>query len=197
MCEANEENAGNTEEMLSMLSRYFRLNLSEGKSFIKISEVVTLMKCYLSLQKIRFNTKLSIRFNVDKSVEDMYVLKYLFQPIVENAVVHGMEEYMEHITITITFKQIGQNLHFEVHNDGKIIEPDDLATLKERIMSIDAVEGNSFALKNINAQIALTYGKEYGISISSSWQNGTAIGFIIPLKDNDADSSCDTNGGNE
>lgn len=196
MCAANEENAENTEEMLSMLSRYFRLNLSEGKSFIKISEVVTLMKCYLSLQKIRFNTKLSIRFNVDKSVEDMYVLKYLFQPIVENAVVHGMEEYMEHITITITFKQIGQNLHFEVHNDGKIIEPDDLATLKERIMSIDAVEGNSFALKNINAQIALTYGKEYGISISSSWQNGTAIGFIIPLKDNDADSSCDTNGGN-
>lgn len=189
-CEANEENAVKTEEMLSMLSRYFRMNLSEGKSFLKISEVVALMKCYLSLQKIRFGEKLSIRIHVEEGLENQYVLKYLFQPIVENAIVHGMEEYMEHITVTINLCREGNFLHFAVHNDGKIIEPGELAKIREEIRQTDTVEGKSFALKNINAQIALTYGKEYGLAISSTLKHGTTIGFTIPLRDSDRESTC-------
>jgi sensor histidine kinase YesM len=183
MCKASEEGALKTEEMLKMLSRYFRMNLSEGKSFVSIEEIVLLLKCYLSLQKIRFGKRLDVSIKVDESLKGKYVLKYLFQPIVENAVVHGVEGFADNVSIMIAFENRDGKLYFWVKNSGRVIEEKELLRLRKSIEVKNKVEGESFALKNLNAQIAMTYGKEYGISIFSSENEGTIVNFTIPLRD--------------
>ena len=72
--------------------KYFRLNLSEGKEVVKISEILTLIKYYLYLQKLRFGDNLKIRIKYDEALNDFYVLKHLFQPIVENAINYGIQK---------------------------------------------------------------------------------------------------------
>ena len=180
--EAEEEGAAKTGKMLDIMSKYFRLNLSEGKSFVKVEEAVLLLKCYLALQKVRFGKRLNATISVDESLKDKYVLKYLFQPIVENAIIHGVEGLSESVAINTVFENRQGKLFFSVRNNGTPIDKDKLEILMHKIEETSSVEGENFALKNLNAQIALTYGKEHKISIESDEVAGTVVSFTIPLK---------------
>lgn len=189
MCSAHDENAKKTAEMISMLSRYFRINLSEGKSFVKVSEVLELINCYLFIQKIRFGRRLETELYVQPELYDRYVLKYIFQPIVENAVVHGFEDVTKNVKIEIILEGRDGLLYFEVKDSGIGMDATKLDELMKNIHSPHQVEGKNFALKNINAQIALTYGSEYRISIESEPLKGTSVSFTIPLRDTDKEET--------
>ncbi len=176
---------GDTElssEMLVMLTRFFRLNLSEGRQYLKISEIVELIQCYLWIQKARYGDRLKVTIDADEKIADCYAVKYLFQPIVENAVIHGLESKVGAGKVDIRFRGVDDMLHFETTDDGVGMNAEKLESLKRTINEYTHATGDSFALKNINEQMRLAYGREYALQIESTEGLGTKVSFQIPLR---------------
>lgn len=168
--------------MIFGLSKYLRISLSEGNDFVTVKESVELLESYLSIQKVRYQDKFTVNMYIDSAMLDHKVLKFVFQPLVENAIYHGLENKRGKGRLDISWKMDGQILHFEVEDDGIGISPDKMAELTA-MMASDEWEGeHNFALRNIHSQIQLTYGKEYGLSIESTPGSGTKVKLVLPLR---------------
>ncbi len=182
-CIAKRENAEDSAEMIGILSRFFRLSLSKGHEFVTIGDIIQLIKYYLWIQKVRYGERFLFDITVSPGLAGKYVLKYLFQPIVENAVLHGIESKNGEGYIHISFEQLDGQLLFKVCDNGVGISAEKLEELYKVFSQHTKIEGDNFALKNINAQIKMVYGEEYGLRIKSDPRIETEVGFVIPLKE--------------
>lgn len=181
-CTATKEKAIQTADMVYMLSRFFRFSLAKGKVMITVGEVEQTIKLYLSIQKIRFNDRLDYHIHVDNGAKNVLVNKYIFQPIVENAIIHGIEGKKGKGHVDISFKYDDDFLYFQVTDNGVGMSTDKLQKLLGHINNYNMVEGENFALKNISEQIRIMYGEEYKITITSEIDKGTTVSFKIPAK---------------
>ncbi len=168
--------------MVFGLSKYLRLSLSEGRDEVSIREVVELIESYLSIQKVRYQGKFEIELQIDKELPDYKVLKYIFQPLVENAIYHGLEKKNGKGRLEVRFLKCGDHLRFEVMDDGIGIEPDKLKDMRVMLTHPDMQADQHYALRNISAQIRLAYGPSYRLFLESELGQGTRAGFTIPLK---------------
>jgi two-component system sensor histidine kinase YesM len=168
--------------MIFGLSKYLRISLSEGNDFVTIQESAELLESYLSIQKVRYQDKFTVNMYIDSAMLNHKVLKFVFQPLVENAIYHGLENKRGKGRLDISWKMEGQILHFQVEDDGIGIHADKMAELTA-MMASDEWEGeHNFALRNIHSQIQLTYGKEYGLSMESTPGIGTKVKLVLPLR---------------
>lgn len=167
--------------MIFGLSKYLRLSLSEGRDEVYVSEVVQLIDSYIMIQKVRYQDKFSLYLNVDESLADYKALKFIFQPIVENAIYHGLEKKSGKGRLDVAFIQESDCLKFIVTDDGAGIAADKLAELQLILRGGDLKAGSNFALRNINSQIKIAYGTQYGIEIDSKYGEGTRVTMTIPL----------------
>ncbi len=170
-------------DMLLMLTRFFRLNLSAGRHYLKVKEVVELINCYLWIQKARYGGRLRTKVTVDESLDEYYVIKYLFQPIVENAIIHGLESKIDEGRVEILFKKQGDMLLFTVTDNGVGMDKKRLEELDFSMNEPGKAKKKAYALQNINEQIRLAYGGGYGVKIESEEHVGTKVYFTIPLKE--------------
>ncbi|SDO42426.1 two-component system, sensor histidine kinase YesM [Paenibacillus sp. yr247] len=168
--------------MIFGLSKYLRISLSEGKDFVTVKESAELLESYLSIQKVRYQDKFMVNMSMDPAILNYNVLKFVFQPLVENAIYHGLENKRGKGRLDISWRNEEQILYFEVEDDGIGIEPGKMAELMEALESDEPVGEHNFALKNINSQIKLAYGKEYGLVIESTSGVGTKVTMVIPLR---------------
>jgi len=168
--------------MVFGLSRYFRLSLSEGRDEVSVGEVVQLLDSYILIQKIRYRDKFTMSLEADESLKDARVLKYIFQPIVENAIYHGLEKKEGEGRLDVRFEKRDDLLLFAVEDDGAGIEPGRLAELRALLSGPETGGEGHFALRNINAQIKILYGPDYGIEVDSALGKGTRVVMTIPLR---------------
>jgi len=182
-CIAKRENAEDSAEMIGILSKFFRLSLSKGREFVTIGDIIQLIQYYLWIQKVRYGERFLFDITVSPGLTGKYVLKYLFQPIVENAVLHGIESKNGEGHINISFEQLDGQLLFRVRDNGVGISAEKLEELYKVFSQHTKIEGDNFALKNINAQIKMVYGEEFGLQIKSDPRSDTEVGFVIPLKE--------------
>lgn len=181
---ARENQYDEVSSMTKNLSMYLKKSLSEGKEIITISEIAELLSSYVAIQNIRHDSKFTVLFNFDPGVMHCKVLKFLFQPLVENAIIHGGNTLAESQKITITAKPSeAGSLLFQVTDDGKGIEKRKLSEIQKALSEQYYQAEGSFALKNINAMIKLFYGRAYGLSIHSILGEGTEVSIIVPMKD--------------
>ncbi|WP_394924177.1 sensor histidine kinase [uncultured Robinsoniella sp.] len=180
---ARIEDAPDTSHMIFLLADFYRLNLSSGQEFIPISHVVEQIRCYLEIQQIRMGDMLDYEITCDAALTEIEVLKYLFQPIVENAIIHGGRqlEYPEHLKIS--FQDLGEYIRFLVVDNGIGIKETELTKLLDSIRSSETPIGEHFALKLIQTQLKLNYGESVILHITSSYKRGCAIWFDLPKKD--------------
>ncbi|AZN40119.1 sensor histidine kinase [Paenibacillus albus] len=167
--------------MIFGLSKYLRLSLSDGREFVTVNEAVELVESYLSIQKARYEDKFTVDVFVDASVKYNKVLKFLFQPIVENAIYHGIENLTGTGELHISWVRQDSGLLFTVRDNGVGIPEEQLEEIRSTLEQTDISE--NFALRNINAQIKLTYGAEYGLTLESEVGVGTRVSMFIPLVD--------------
>jgi two-component system, sensor histidine kinase YesM len=170
-------------KIILSLSKYFRLNLNGGKDIITVDEVVQLIVCYMDIQKIRHKNKFDYVINVDDSLKNSLVLKHLFQPLVENAILHGIEQKRGRGNIDISFTKEESNIRFSISDNGVGISNMKLQQILKYLNDDFSVNEENFALRNINAQIKLFYGKEYSMQIFSSENEGTQIILVLPIID--------------
>ncbi|WP_308635833.1 sensor histidine kinase [Paenibacillus silvisoli] len=167
--------------MIFGLSKYLRISLNEGRDEVSVSEVVQLLDSYIMIQKVRYRDKFSLHLHVDKSLEEYKVLKYIFQPLVENAIYHGLEKKSGKGRLDVAFIHDNGCLKFVVTDDGAGIASDKLSELQLILSGKRSEEGQHFALRNIHAQIHIAYGVQYGIQLQSSYGSGTEVTMTIPL----------------
>ena len=160
-------------EMIKNLSRFFRYGLSDGKEIITIEEEIKHVEAFLEIEKFRYKNRFKVYFNLDKRLLQHKTLKFILQPFVENAFVHGFKETNGEGIIRIQLFSNEDNIYFEVIDDGVGMEPDLInKVLKEK--------SEGYGIKNVDERIKLKYGIQYGITIYSRLGEGTNVTIAIP-----------------
>jgi two-component system sensor histidine kinase YesM len=176
-------------EIVRALSSFFRISLSKGKDWITIGEEIERTRSYLTIQKMRYRDIMDYEIKVDEGVLDSTILKLILQPLVENALYHGIKNKRSGGTITLRAKQKNENeILLQVEDDGIGFTPEKLAQVQAELND-DSGEirlESGFGIDNVNKRIKLYYGKQYGLSIKSEYYTGTCATLVIPAIQDDA-----------
>ncbi len=163
-------------------SSFFRVSLSRGREWITVSEEMEHVRSYLIIQKIRYRDILDYAIDVDEDVLERKMLKLLLQPLVENALYHGIKNKRGKGRIEIKGSRSGSAMRFTVTDNGCGMEPERLAHVLEQIDPNYASEELSdvYGLYSVTRRLRLYYGEEASISIESEWQKGTVVSLFLP-----------------
>lgn len=179
---ARDYDAEDIVRLVDALTNMFRIGLSHGKDIITVKEEITHVSNYLYIQKIRYKDKLNYVIHVDESLYAVEVPKLILQPLVENAIYHGVKAKRGGGTITITGVPEGENLVFTVQDDGAGMPQEKVEELNRRMSERSVLdEQKSFGLFYIRERIQLCYGKGYGVHVESTLGEGTRVTITLPL----------------
>ena len=168
--------------MVSSLSDFFRTTLSKGRDHISVEEEEAHIRSYLEIQHFRYRDILEYEIRIPEELHEYQILKMTLQPLVENALYHGIKNKRGLGHITVTGEQEGERLIFCVRDNGMGMEPERLQKVRRIITGELADENTSsgFGLSNVEQRIRLNCGADYGLSIDSVYKEGTAVQVVIP-----------------
>jgi two-component system, sensor histidine kinase YesM len=176
-------------EIVSALSSFFRISLSKGRDWITIGEEIERTKSYLTIQRMRYRDILDFKIEADPTVLNNTVLKLILQPLVENALYHGIKNKRGGGTIVVRARQTNKDeVLLEVEDDGIGFTLEKLNQLQSELGD-DSGEINlesGFGIGNVNNRIRLYYGRQYGLTLKSEYTIGTRATLIIPARQGDA-----------
>jgi two-component system sensor histidine kinase YesM len=164
--------------MITSLSRFFRISLSRGEHFISVADELEHIRNYLIIQKMRYKNKFEYAIEAEEDALQCKTLKLVLQPLVENAIYHGIEPSADEGFITISARILDGKLCLEVKDDGLGIPEDKLSVLLTDFPS--NVEGTGIGLRNVHERIRLNYGEDYGVEIQSEREEGTQVRVWLP-----------------
>lgn len=185
---ARKQGAVDVAEVVASLSKLFRIGLNKGNDIILFSEEIEHIKSYLKIQKARYRDKLNYTLEIDPKTNDFMIVKLILQPIVENAIYHGIKERKGPGHIHIEAQVSNNTFVITVKDDGKGIESDRLQLLRQKLNNVDtqnkrgAVADFGYGMMNVQSRLKLTYGEAYGISIDSEIVNGTTVTIVLPIE---------------
>jgi two-component system, sensor histidine kinase YesM len=179
-------------EIVSALSKFFRISLSKGQDWITIAEEIERTRSYLTIQKMRYRDILDFQIELDPRAAGNTILKLILQPLVENALYHGIKNKRQGGTIHVRAKLKSEaEVLLEVEDNGIGFAPEKLVQLQAELEddSGDIRMESGFAIGNVNKRIRLYYGKQYGLSVRSEYNTGTCVTLVIPAKKDAASAS--------
>lgn len=165
--------------MVTSLAGFFRISLSKGKNIITVKDELKHAENYITIQHMRFKDKFTFKINADEEVMDFVTIKLVIQPLIENAVYHGMEFMDGDGEIIVNAYKKDNELYIDVIDNGMGIPPEiaeQLLTKGSRAKG----KGSGVGLKNVQERIQIYFGKEYGLSIISEPDEGTLIRIHLP-----------------
>lgn len=181
---ARKQGAEDVADLVGSLSRLFRIGLSQGRDRIPLSEEIEHVHSYLKIQKARYKDKLNYMLDIDEQINNVTIPKLILQPIVENAIYHGVKERRGPGHILIEAKEWMGNIRIQVIDDGKGIPLERLAVLKQNLETpvIEAEDEKivGYGMRNTQARIKFTCGERYGLSIDSEEGKGTTVTILLP-----------------
>lgn len=182
---------GRTEDavvMLTSLARFFRISLSQGRSAIPIRDELEHARHYLTIQKMRFKNKFSAEITAEDGVELLYTLKLIVQPVLENAIYHGMAYADGDGEIKVRAFREGDDVVIEVADNGPGMPEEVVEQLLDGNGPLPSSggKGSGIGFRNVHRRIQLMFGKDYGLTILSEPDDGTTVRIRIPALDEDA-----------
>lgn len=185
---AESENYKEVVTMTSSLAKLFRIGISKGQEFITISEEIEHVENYLKIQKIRYGDHLNYSINVQEELKQCRIIKLIIQPIVENAIYHGIKNVPGGGSIDIDVKKCEDKILITVADDGVGMSEEDINTLFNR--KLDIPKGKKLGgvgVRNVDNRIKLYYGEEYGLEIESELYEGTCVKAWLLLEKNEGE----------
>lgn len=178
---------GNTDvsEMSIALAELLRATIKK-ESFISLKEEMSTVKDYLYIQEQRFGDKISVDYQIDENLEDYQVPNFILQPLIENAIIHGLEPKVEKGKLLLRIKKQGEKLYFLIADDGVGMSEREIEILYEQCEENDT--SKSIGIKNVYRRLILCYGENSRLYIKSKKNKGTEIRFSIPLQEKVKDS---------
>ena len=167
------------EEMVSLLAKFFRTSLSQGKDMIPLEKELEHATSYLAIQNIRFKDKFEFCVHADETLLKYLCPKLSIQPLLENAIYHGMEGMFEDGEIHINVYEKEDVIHIEVADNGLGMTAEKIDYIMNNKV-VSSKRGSGIGVRNVSERIKLIYGEEYGISITSELDEGTTATITIP-----------------
>lgn len=179
---AQEYEADDIIEIIGALTNLFRIGLNRGHEWIPIRDEVKHAESYMIIQMSRYMDKLDIQFDIPEELLKYHVLKLILQPIMENAIYHGIKARTGKGLIIISAERREDTVYFRITDDGAGIPPDKLQELNEILHGVKKREEKyGIGLFNVNERIQLTYGTAYGLQIYSEVGKGTTVEISHPM----------------
>ena len=167
-------------KMVSLLARFFRVALSKGKDIIPLRQEVEHATSYLSIQNIRFQDKFDFELNIDESLMEYLCPKITIQPILENAIYHGVENMFGDGEIILSIQEHGKDICIEVSDNGEGMTEEQVEKILHHDIRKTSGKGSGVGVYNVDSRIKLLYGENYGISIQSELDEGTTVKILLP-----------------
>ncbi|MDO4269854.1 MAG: sensor histidine kinase [Eubacteriales bacterium] len=173
-------------ETTEALATFFRYTISNLQEYVTFSDELDNAENYFTVQRCRFGDKLSMELELsDEALLEARMPKLILQPLVENAVSHGLEGKLEHGTVRILVESSENTLFLRVRDDGVGMPEEQVARLNEAFAADDGPTGvhlrDGIALRNVNSRIRLMFGEDYGLRIFSASGVGTECRVTLPL----------------
>ncbi|HEY2493509.1 MAG TPA: sensor histidine kinase [Paenibacillus sp.] len=180
---------GKNEEVvtaITSLSKFFRISLSKGNNIITVEEELEHVRNYLVIQKIRYKTKFNYMIDAEDEALHCTTLKLIIQPLVENAIYHGMEYMQDEGNIVITVRVEGRNVVMRITDNGLGMSPQVMQQLLTG--GVKSVSGSGVGVNNVHQRIRLYYGMSYGLTFQSELEEGTTVTLTIPMQRDNQES---------
>ena len=174
MCEQGQN--ADAVRMVHALARLFRISISKGHELIPIAREIEHAESYLQIQKYRYKNRFTYHFEVDPGCLDYLCNKITLQPIIENAINHGLDLMVEEGHITVQVCPDGQDILFRVRDDGVGMTPEQVAAILNKGPS----DRTGIGIKNVNDRLKIYFGKQYGLRIDSVPDEGTCVEIRMP-----------------
>lgn len=167
-CMAVIHEADDMAQMVDALSRTFRLSLNKGNKLIKVADEVAHIKSYMEVQNFRYNNRFALVLDIPADLDEVYILKFILQPFVENAMYHGLEPQIGKGSIRVTAVRETEKIIFTIEDDGVGI-------------AVLSVLENGYGVRNVRERISLFYGEGYGVRFDSEPGVGTKVTVTVGL----------------
>ncbi len=174
MCEQGRN--ADAVKMVHALARLFRISISKGHELISIAKEIEHAESYLQIQKYRYKNQFTYHFHVDPACLDYLCNKITLQPIIENAINHGLDLLVEEGEIDVYVLQDGDDILFRVQDNGVGMSQEQITA----IMQHGPKERTGIGIRNVNDRLQIYFGKEYGLRISSKLDVGTCVEIRMP-----------------
>lgn len=155
-----------TSKMLTKVARLYRLGLENDDVIVSLRAEIDFLKLYIEIVRIRFGDSIQFHWDIDESLFGCNIIKMCLQPIVENAIQHGLRPKNYQGNITVSAKYEKERLYVCVANDGQYMSRTAIKELNEKLKTGAGFEESKVGLRNVNERIKLIYGKRYGVSVS-------------------------------
>ena len=174
MCEQGR--SADAVRMVHALARLFRISISKGHELIPIAREIEHAENYLEIQKYRYKNQFTYSFDVDPDCLDYYCNKITLQPIIENAILHGLDLMVEEGRIRVYVGQEGDDILFRVEDNGVGMSPEQVRA----ILDEDSQDRTGIGIKNVNDRLRIYFGRQYGLRITSEPDVGTCVELRMP-----------------
>ncbi|MEK5446856.1 sensor histidine kinase [Paenibacillus sp. FSL R7-0331] len=175
---------GKNDEVITMiqsLSKFFRISLSKGNNIITVQEELDHIRHYLVIQSFRFKNKFRFEIKAQDEVLQLQTIKLILQPIVENALYHGIEMSPDEGLVLITAELQQDLIVIKVSDNGIGMSKEILNTiLSGGVKSGKSGGGSGVGVRNVNERISLYYGREFGLTFESELEEGTIVTIVFP-----------------
>jgi len=173
--------------MTKALGDMFRYSIKTESELVAVDEELAHVNNYLAIQKIRYEDKIEVRLRIEDGIGPMRILKLILQPIIENALYHGLENTKNKGLLSLTARREGELLRFEIEdngvgmNQGQLSELQDLLREPPQFSELGRRDKRSIGLKNVHSRISLYYGPSYGLTLESERDVGTKVIVTVPI----------------
>lgn len=174
-------------QMIYNLASMFRYSTYNNGSLVSIRDEIKHSKMYLSLCSTRYKGMLDYSIHVDDKYLDYLVPKFTIQPILENAINHGLRKGFHDNYIKVTIKEIDEGIEISIKDNGNGMSEEAISKIKDELEK-NIQKPNSIGLMNINNRLKLNFGKQYGIYINSRMNEGTTVSIKIPVLGDEVDN---------
>ena len=170
-------------DICGKLGEIFRYSL--GKNYgelVPLEQEMTHIKNYMFIQKIRYGDRLQVFYNIDVDAAHVHIPRFILQPIVENAISHGLSNLTSVGTLEVSAFEKKDRLYIEIEDDGEGMVREKVAEITRFINTAKPVEGKkNIGIRNVNQRIKLAYGEAYGITIRSAPYQGSRFTIQLPI----------------
>jgi two-component system sensor histidine kinase YesM len=173
-------------DAITSLGKLMRYGVRWNFENVPLRDELEYIENYILLMNLRYDFEVILSVNVPEELMDQEILKMSLQPIVENAVVHGIEPSASDTTVYIKAWESEGKYIIEITDSGEGMDPETLAKLRKKIhgeIEETGGSGNGIGLKNVEDRIKLTFGKEYGIEVYSESHKYTKVSMVLPRRD--------------
>jgi len=168
--------------MAISLAKIFRFSI-KGAPIVSLYEELQHVKDYVSIQKFRYGDRFELHMQVPEDALDCQIPKLIIQPLVENAILHGIETNEEQVTITIWAAVGTDSLHIGVEDNGAEVSEESIASIRQSLYSAAGPQitpQKSLGLRNIHERLQMLYGNDYGLQVDRRPERGFSVVASLP-----------------